>query len=132
MKLSKIVCNINYKGISDDREISYITHDSRKVKKGTLFIALKGIQSDGHDYIFDAIDKGAIAINANGRAPATNKVPILQVNNPRKAMSKIASNFFTKSLLFLVWGKSNAKVKPSNGNDKFGLPLPKSFKISTF
>ena len=94
MKLSKIVYNINYKGMSDDREISYITHDSRKVKKGTLFIALKGIQSDGHDYIFDAIDKGAIAIIANGRAPATNKVPILQVSNPRKVMSQIASNFF--------------------------------------
>ena len=94
MKLSKIVSNITYKGKTDDREISYITHDSRKVKEGTLFIALKGIQSDGHDFIFDAIDKGAIAIIANGRAPVTNKVPILQVSNPRKVMSQIASNFF--------------------------------------
>ena len=101
MKLSRIINNIDYTGKLDDIEISYITHDSRKVKEGTLFIALKGLQSDGHDYIFDAIDKGAIAIIANGRAPATNKVPILQVSNPRKVMSQIASNFFnTQHIIF--------------------------------
>ena len=94
MKLNKLLNNINIFGEIDDREISYITHDSRKVKKGTLFIAIKGSNSDGHDYIFDAIKKGAIAIIANGRAPLTNLVPIIQVSNPRKTMSKIASNFF--------------------------------------
>ena len=62
MNLTKILKNIDYNGTPDERNILNITHDSRKVKKGTLFIALKGIQSDGHDYIFDAIDKGAIAI----------------------------------------------------------------------
>ncbi len=69
-------------------------HDSRKVKKGTLFIAIAGDQNDGHDYIFEAIDKGAIAVLANGRSPATKIVPILQVKNPRKVMSKIAANFY--------------------------------------
>ncbi len=94
MKLKKIVKNINFSGELDDREILYITNDSRKVKKGTLFIAIAGEKNDGHDYIFDAIEKGAIAVIANGRAPITNKVPILQVSNPRKIMSKIASNFY--------------------------------------
>ena len=75
MELSKIVKNINFSGNIDNREISYITHDSRKVKEGTLFIALKGIQSDGHDFIFDAIDKGAIAIIANGNVTVgTSKI----------------------------------------------------------
>ena len=101
MKFSKIVKNIDYTGKADDREISYITHDSRKVRQGTLFIAFKGINSDGHDFIFDAIDKGAIAIIANGRAPSTNKVPILQVDNPRKVMSKIATNFFKTDFNYL-------------------------------
>ena len=41
-----------------------------------------------------AEDTGAIAVIANGRAPVTKKVPILQVSNPRKVMSKIASNFY--------------------------------------
>ena len=48
MRLSKLVQDINYTGRADDRDISYITHDSRKVKQGTLFIAFKGIKSDGH------------------------------------------------------------------------------------
>lgn len=101
MRLSKLVQDINYTGRADDRDISYITHDSRKVKQGTLFIAFKGIKSDGHDFIFDAIDKGAVAIIANGRAPSTNKVPILQVDNPRKIMSKIATNFFKTDFNYL-------------------------------
>ena len=101
MKLSKILNNINYDGKLKEREITYITHDSRKVKEGTLFIALKGNKSDGHDYIFDAIDKGAIAVLANGRAPATDIVPILQVKNPRKIMSKVAYNFFDSAKLKL-------------------------------
>ena len=94
MNLNKIIKNIDFKGMSDERHISQIVHDSRKVKQGSLFIAIAGENSDGHDYIFDAIDKGAIAVVANGRSPATNKVPILQVKNPRKIMSKIAANFY--------------------------------------
>ncbi len=94
MNLNTIIKNINFLGNSDDREILNIAHDSRKVKKGTLFIAIAGEINDGHDYIFDAIDKGAIAVIANGRSPVTDKVPILQVKNPRKVMSKIAANFY--------------------------------------
>jgi len=94
MNLKKIVENINFKGEPDDRQIFNIVHDSRKVKHGSLFVAICGEKSDGHDFIFEAIDKGAIAILANGRSPATDKVPILQVKNPRKIMSKIAANFY--------------------------------------
>ena len=94
MHLNKIIKNINFKGSPDEREISNIVHDSRKVKDGSLFIAIEGENNDGHDYIFDAIDKGAIAVIANGRSPVTNKVPILQVKNPRKVMSKISANFY--------------------------------------
>ena len=64
------------------------------VKNGTLFIAIAGENNDGHDFIFDALEKGAVAVVANGRSPATDLVPILQVKNPRKIMSKIAANFF--------------------------------------
>jgi len=94
MKLKSVIKNIKYKGNPDNREILNIAHDSRKVKNGTLFIAIAGEKNDGHDYIFDAIDKGAIAVIANGRSPVTNKVPIIQVKNPRKVMSKISANFY--------------------------------------
>ena len=93
-EIKKILSEISFKGIHDNREIANIAHDSRKVKKGTLFIAIEGENNDGHDFIFDALDKGAIAVVANGRSPITDLVPILQVKNPRKTMSKIAANFF--------------------------------------
>ena len=94
MKLNEILKNIPFNGTHDNRDISSITHDSRKVKKGTLFIAISGKESDGHDFIFNAIKSGATAIVANGRAPSTDEVPIIQVENPRKVMSKIAANFY--------------------------------------
>ena len=95
MNLDKIVKNIIFRGCPDTRDISNIVHDSRKVKNGSLFIAIAGENNDGHDYIFDAIDKGAIAVIANGRSPVTDKVPVLQVKNPRKVMSEIAANFYS-------------------------------------
>ena len=95
MELINILKNINYAGNPDSREILNITHDSRKVKQGTLFIAIPGEKNDGHDFIFDAIKKGATAVVANGRAPITDVVPIIQVKNPRKTMSKIAANFYS-------------------------------------
>ena len=94
MKLNKIIDKIKFEGSFDNREITHIAHDSRKVKNGTLFIAIAGNNNDGHDFIFDALDKGAVAVVANGRSPKTDLVPIIQVKNPRKIMSKIAANFY--------------------------------------
>ena len=45
-----------------DRVISKIVIDSREVKRGDLFLAISGINNDGHKYITDAIDKGAACI----------------------------------------------------------------------
>ena len=55
MKLINLLKNIDYKGNPDDRDVLNITHDSRKVKEGTLFIAISGDTNDGHDFIFEII-----------------------------------------------------------------------------
>ncbi len=94
MKLNQLLKDIPFNGTIDDREVNFITHDSRKVKPGTMFVAISGENVDGHDYIFDAVDSGAIAVMANGRAPITDIVPIIQVSNPRAMMSQLASNFY--------------------------------------
>ena len=94
MKLSEILKDVKCSGNHDNREISNITYDSRKVKNNCLFVAISGQNEDGHDYILNAINNGATAVIANGRAPVTDLVPIIQVKNPRKTMSKIASNFY--------------------------------------
>ncbi len=94
MLLQELVKNISFKGQSDNREIKAITYDSRKVKPGTLFVAISGMQDDGHEYIPQAIENGAVAVLSNGRSPITREIPILQVQNPRKAMSRIAAQFY--------------------------------------
>ena len=50
MKLNELLKNIDFRGCPDDREITNITYDSRKVKNGSLFIAISGENKDGHDY----------------------------------------------------------------------------------
>lgn len=94
MQLQALVKNIHYIGAPDEREIFAISYDSRKVKSGTLFVAIAGMQADGHDYIPQAIENGAVAILSNGRSPKIKTVPILQVRNPRLAMSQISAQFY--------------------------------------
>ena len=57
MTLKDLLKNLKFTGKIDEREISGITHDSRKVKPGTLFVAIKGQNSDGYEYISSAIER---------------------------------------------------------------------------
>lgn len=45
-----------------DREVAGIAYDSRRVTPGTVFVAVRGENVDGHDYIHNALDRGASAI----------------------------------------------------------------------
>lgn len=64
MNLKKLLSNFNYKITegSIDIEIKHITCDSRNVKPGSLFVAVVGKFFNGHDYIEQAIENGAVAI----------------------------------------------------------------------
>jgi UDP-N-acetylmuramoyl-L-alanyl-D-glutamate--2,6-diaminopimelate ligase len=72
-----------------------ITSDSRKVKKDSLFVAVKGILSDGHAYIDKAIELGAAAIICE-ELPTDIKESIayIKVNEPSFALGVIANNFY--------------------------------------
>lgn len=80
-----------------DTPIEHITFDSRQVRKGSLFIAIKGAQADGHDFIRQAIDQGASAIVCE-KTPADLSVPttcpIIIVPDTSEALAVIAGNFF--------------------------------------
>ncbi len=79
--------------ISYDPEINGIVSDSRLVNPGNLFVALAGETTDGHLYIPDAIDRGAVAVV--GTKPATSlKVPYLQVDDSRVALPHLAAAFY--------------------------------------
>lgn len=75
---------------------SHITDDSRKVKKGSLFVAIKGQHVDAYQFIPDAIEKGAVAI-VSERQPKKEwlkKVKYIRVKNAREALARYACEFY--------------------------------------
>ncbi len=75
-------------------EISGVTHDSRKVSSGWLFVALRGELTDGHDFISQAIDAGAAAIMAEkAPEPRFGNLPWIVVSDTRMALGNAAAAF---------------------------------------
>ena len=74
--------------------ISGLSINSKTIKKGDLFIALQGTSKNGHSYITDAINSGAAAIIANKSYTEKVTIPIIKVENSRKALSIIASEYY--------------------------------------
>lgn len=76
-------------------EINEIRFDSRKVGFNDLFVAIKGLASDGHDFIEKAVNQGALAIICQKLPEHTvNGVTYVQVEDSGKALAVIASNFY--------------------------------------
>ncbi len=76
-----------------DLTIQQIHYDSRKIKKGDLFIAIKGYSSDGHEYIDDVLKKGAFVVAQKGLCPVD--IPnVFYVEDSRKALALISKAYF--------------------------------------
>ncbi|AZO93115.1 UDP-N-acetylmuramyl-tripeptide synthetase [Halocella sp. SP3-1] len=73
-----------------------ITCDSREVKPGFAFVAIKGFNRDGHDYINEAIEKGASVVFTEKEPVAkTNRnIPIIKVQNSRTVFAQLAADFY--------------------------------------
>lgn len=83
------------------KDYTLVTSDSRKVIPGSLFVAVKGYSSDGHDYIGTAIEKGAAAIvyeDESRREEFSGKagsgVEWIKTDNSRKAVACLADEFY--------------------------------------
>ncbi len=82
-----------------DIEIQNIESDSRKITKNSLFIAIKGFTTDGHDYIENAIEKGANSIMVEEgfdfrKVKLPNEITVIIAPNTRYALAIIACNFY--------------------------------------
>src|SRR6266540_375135 len=73
--------------------VTGISIDSRAVKPGHLFVAMKGGAFDGHDYIPKAIDNGAVAV-VGERDISRLSVPYIRLENPRRALTWMAAAFY--------------------------------------
>src|SRR5712691_3534805 len=76
-----------------DRAVESIAYDSRRVQRDGLFVALRGEKSDGHDFIGQAIEKGATVIVAE-RAEKHHRASCVVVENTRSAMADLSARFY--------------------------------------
>lgn len=79
--------------LSPDPEITSVHYRAQDVKPGGLFVAIKGLIADGHDFIDDALARGASAIVT--QKPVVKKSIIIEVKNTRKALAAISDQFFS-------------------------------------
>lgn len=93
MRLSTLLAKSGVRGIaSADAEITGLAYDSRLVKPGDLFFAIKGARADGHDYLEQVAQQGAAAavVERDMKAP----LPIVREASVVSAMSRISAAFF--------------------------------------
>jgi len=96
-----------------DVSVSGIKINSNTVEPGDLFVAIPGTKVDGHDFVQDAIDKGATAIVSNGRDLGALPVPQVKVANPRRAASALANLYYeqpSKELTIIGITGTNGKT----------------------
>lgn len=105
IQLSELLQNITPVALigKTEKEISEIIFDSRKVSKNCIFVAQKGTQTDGHQYIPKAIEMGAAAILCEDLpSDINNDITYIQIEDSAKAMGFMASAFY---------GNPSAKLK---------------------
>jgi UDP-N-acetylmuramoyl-L-alanyl-D-glutamate--2,6-diaminopimelate ligase len=79
-----------------DLDITGLTADSRRVKPGFLFAALKGVAAHGRDYLAQAKANGAVAVLSGGDLNADAGIPEIIDANPREAFALAASEFYPR------------------------------------
>ena len=124
-----------------DREVTSVTSDSRAVKEGSLFIALKGERVDGHVFIPQAAEKGALLVLTESDE-AAGTIPHVTVSSTEQAMGDLAHAYLneldvpvvsvtgsvgktsTKETIATVLGaKYRTHRTEGNFNNQIGLPM---------
>ena len=94
MKLRQLLTDIDViKLCADlDIEIGDISYDSRKTQKNDLFVAIRGFESDGHNFIGAAVSAGASVILCEEKPE--EEIPYVLVKNSRQALALASKNYF--------------------------------------
>ena len=99
MVLRDILYKVNIRSVrgSTALEVANVQIDSRKITRGSLFIAVKGVAVDGHQFIQNAVESGAVAVICE-ELPSITKEEIVyvQVESSAAAAGYVAHNFFDR------------------------------------
>jgi len=79
-----------------DSEVVALSQDSRAIVAGSLFVAVRGFHSDGHQFISQALAQGAVAVIAEEQRAATaaDAAPVICVPDSRAALARLATVFY--------------------------------------
>ena len=119
MKLNELLKGIeNFKVKGDlELEIKNIESNSKKISEGSLFVAIKGFDFDGHEFVSEAIEKGAVAVMLDLTANLKNVtipkgITVIIAEDTRLCLAKMACNFYgNPSTKFKLIGVTGTKGK---------------------
>ncbi len=97
MELRKLIKNIKPVAIKGDDgvDVTGVNINSRLIEKGHLFVAMKGTQVDGHRFIANAVESGAVAVLCEDMpAEPAEGVTYVQVESTEDAVGKVATMFY--------------------------------------
>jgi UDP-N-acetylmuramoyl-L-alanyl-D-glutamate--2,6-diaminopimelate ligase len=77
-----------------ERSVSGIYYDSRQVEKDGVFVCISGFKTDGHKYVFQAVEKGATVIVAEKDIALSSDITVLKVPDTRLALALLANAYY--------------------------------------
>lgn len=103
MELTELINHVKVIQVAGNvqrKDVSSIEYDSRKVKKNSVFVAIKGYKTDGHLFVMDAINKGAVAVVVEEDSNIPDEIFIhadiakVVVHNSRIALAELSKGFY--------------------------------------
>ena len=96
MTIAGLLRGLSIKRISGplEKDIRGIAYDSRNVKEDFLFVAVRGFSTDGHDYVGDALNRGAAGVVVERTLDLHNETTVIEVEDSRRALALLSSAFY--------------------------------------
>ncbi len=136
-------CGGSLRLASPDTLVQRVCTDSRSLRFGDLFVAVPGDRFDGHQFVPDAIQQGAVAaVVSESQAERFSGLPLLVTRDPRRALGRMASRYrgefripltavagsngktSTKEILASILGECFETLRsPESFNNDIGVPL---------
>ena len=96
MELKKLLQGIKYKKavfIDGEKQIGHVRYNSKRAKKGDVFVAIKGFRNDGNTFVSEALKNGAQVIVTENCSKC--KFPCIEVEDARVSLSHLSANYFS-------------------------------------
>ncbi|MDP8253674.1 MAG: UDP-N-acetylmuramoyl-L-alanyl-D-glutamate--2,6-diaminopimelate ligase [Candidatus Kaelpia aquatica] len=129
MQLSRVLSGIDFQSRNfQNLNLKGISIDSNKIQRDFMFLAIKGENRDGHDFIYHAIERGAsVILVEEGRFSEvvfSGRVVLIEVKDPKAVLAKVSSNFYQtpENLLYMVG------ITGTNGKTTISFILEHIFK----